>query len=68
MARFSAAPPSQTAAQDVIYAMLDASRAGDVKAYLATYGGQGFRTVGRAERHLKVDGRYVAEIIVERFL
>ena len=39
VARFSA-PPPQTAAQDVIYAMLDASRAGDVKAYLATYGGQ----------------------------
>jgi len=40
----------------------------DNPAALATYGGQGFRTVGRAERHLKVDGRYVAEIIVERFL
>ena len=35
---------------------------------LAAYAGQGFRVVGRAERHLKVDGRYVAEVIVERFL
>jgi L-amino acid N-acyltransferase YncA len=35
---------------------------------LATYAAQGFRVVGIAERHLKVDGRYVAEIIVERFL
>jgi hypothetical protein len=39
-ARFFAAPQSQAAAQDVIYAMLDASRAGDVRAYLATYAGQ----------------------------
>ena len=31
-------PPA--AAQDAIYAMLDASRAGDVQAYLANYSGQ----------------------------
>ena len=40
VARFSAATQSQPAAQDVIYAMLDASRAGDVEAYLASYAGQ----------------------------
>lgn len=36
---FSAESPP-AAAQDVIYAMLDASRAGDVQAYLASYAGQ----------------------------
>lgn len=40
----------------------------DNPAALATYAAQGFRVVGRAERHLKCDGGYVAEIIVERFL
>ena len=40
----------------------------DNPAALAVYARQGFRVVGRAERHLKVDGRYVAEVIVERFL
>jgi L-amino acid N-acyltransferase YncA len=40
----------------------------DNPAALAAYAGQGFRVVGRAERHLRVHGLYVAEIIVERFL
>ena len=40
VARFSTASQSRTAAQDVIYTMLGASRAGDVRAYLATYAGQ----------------------------
>ena len=40
----------------------------DNPAALAAYAARGFRVVGRAERHLKVDGRYVAEVIVERFL
>ncbi len=40
----------------------------DNPAALAAYAGQGFRVVGRAERHLKVGGRYLAEVIVERFL
>ena len=35
---------------------------------LATYEAQGFRVVGRAERHLKVGDRYVDEVVVERFL
>ena len=38
--RFAGAPQSEPAAQDVIYAMLDASRAGNVPAYLANYAGQ----------------------------
>jgi L-amino acid N-acyltransferase YncA len=35
---------------------------------LATYQNQGFRVVGRTQRHAKVHGRYVDVIIVERFL
>ena len=40
----------------------------DNPAALASYEHQGFRIVGRAERHAKLRGRYVDEIIVERFL
>jgi len=39
LSRSSATRPPSTP-QDAIYAMLDASRAGDVRAYLANYGGQ----------------------------
>lgn len=35
---------------------------------LATYEAQDFRVVGRAQRQLKTEGRYVDEVIVERFL
>ena len=35
---------------------------------LATYQNQGFRVVGKAERHAKLYGRYVDVIIVEHFL
>jgi L-amino acid N-acyltransferase YncA len=35
---------------------------------LAAYQSQGFRVVGKAERHARVDGRYVDVIIVERAL
>jgi len=40
----------------------------DNPAALATYTGQGFRVVGTAHRQAKVGGRYIDEIIVERFL
>ncbi|RPI28379.1 MAG: GNAT family N-acetyltransferase [Acidobacteria bacterium] len=40
----------------------------DNPAALAAYGKQGFRVVGIAERHAKVEGRYIDEVIVERFL
>jgi L-amino acid N-acyltransferase YncA len=40
----------------------------DNPAALATYARQGFRVVGRAERHAKIGGQYIDEIIVERFL
>ena len=40
----------------------------DNAAALAAYSRQGFRVVGTAERQAKVAGRYVDEVIVERFL
>jgi L-amino acid N-acyltransferase YncA len=35
---------------------------------LAAYEAQGFRVVGRAERHLRTGDQYVDEVVVERFL
>ena len=32
------------------------------------YLGQGFVEVGRARRHAKIDGRYIDEVMIERFL
>ncbi len=40
----------------------------DNPAALAAYIKQGFRVVGKAERHAKLAGRYVDELIVERML
>ena len=62
VSRVSGAPQAEPAAQDAIYSMLDASRAGDVKAYLASYAGpmrssleQSVRETGEAQfsRYLK---------------
>jgi RimJ/RimL family protein N-acetyltransferase len=33
---------------------------------LQTYLAQGFRVIGRAERHARIDGRYVDEIVIEK--
>lgn len=35
---------------------------------LATYLSQGFRIVGTAQRHAKIKGKYVDEVIIEKFL
>ncbi len=40
----------------------------DNPAALATYARQGFEVVGTARRHAKAGGRYIDEVIVERFL
>jgi L-amino acid N-acyltransferase YncA len=40
----------------------------DNDAGLATYLGQGFRVVGTAERHAKIKGVYIDEILIEKFL
>jgi L-amino acid N-acyltransferase YncA len=38
----------------------------DNEAGLQTYLRQGFRIVGTAERHAKIDGRYIDEVVIER--
>ena len=40
----------------------------DNQAALQTYLRQGFRIVGTAERHAKLDGRYIDEIVIEKIL
>jgi L-amino acid N-acyltransferase YncA len=40
----------------------------DNGAGLRAYLGQGFRVVGTAERHAKIDGRYIDEMLIEKFL
>ena len=40
----------------------------DNAAALSTYLRQGFRVVGTAERHAKVGGRYIDEIVIEKML
>lgn len=40
----------------------------DKAAGLHTYLSQGFRRVGTAQRHAKIDGRYIDEIIIEKLL
>jgi L-amino acid N-acyltransferase YncA len=40
----------------------------DNAAGLRAYLGQGFRIVGTAERHAKIDGAYVDEIMIEKLL
>jgi L-amino acid N-acyltransferase YncA len=40
----------------------------DNDAGLQTYLRQGFRIVGSAERHARIDGRYIDEIVIEKIL
>jgi L-amino acid N-acyltransferase YncA len=40
----------------------------DNPAALDTYLAHGFRTIGTAERQARIDGRYIDEILIERFL
>ena len=40
----------------------------DNEAGLHTYLDQGFRIVGRAERHAKIDAKYIDEIVIEKTL
>jgi RimJ/RimL family protein N-acetyltransferase len=41
---------------------------GDNPAALATYLSRGFKVVGTAQKHAKVNGKYVDEVLIERFL
>jgi L-amino acid N-acyltransferase YncA len=40
----------------------------DNTAALAAYLGQGFRVVGTAQRHARLKGQYIDEVLIERFL
>jgi RimJ/RimL family protein N-acetyltransferase len=40
----------------------------DNRAGLAAYVACGFESIGVAKNHAKIDGRYVDEIMIERFL
>ena len=40
----------------------------DNPAALQAYVGQGFVVVGNAKRHAKVDGQYIDEILIEKWL
>jgi L-amino acid N-acyltransferase YncA len=40
----------------------------DNPAALAAYAAQGFTVVGTARRQAKIDGRYIDEVLIERFL
>ena len=40
----------------------------DNEAGLRAYLGQGFRIVGTAERHAKIDGAYIDEVLIEKLL
>jgi L-amino acid N-acyltransferase YncA len=40
----------------------------DNDAGLRAYLGQGFRIIGTAARHAKIDNRYIDEVLIERFL
>ena len=59
----SSAEALSSAAQDAIYAMLDASRAGDVRAYLASYTGQIRTTLEQSVRETGQEGfsRYLKD-------
>ncbi len=50
------------------YGKLFAYVRADNEAGLKTYLRQAFRVIGTAERHAKIDGRYVDEVMIERFL
>jgi L-amino acid N-acyltransferase YncA len=47
-----------------IFGYVRADNGAGLRAYL----GQGFRIVGTAERHAKIDGRYIDEIVIEKLL
>jgi L-amino acid N-acyltransferase YncA len=60
-ATFGAAPRK---GYEKIFGYVRADNEGGLRAYL----GQGFRVVGTAARHAKIDGRYIDEIMIERQL
>ena len=56
------------AARDLGYEKLSTFIRADNHAALAAYASQGFRKIGVASRHAKIDGVYIDEVMVERAL
>lgn len=56
------------AAKDKGYEKLFAFVRGDNPAALATYTKQGFQVIGTSHRQAKIKGRYIDEILIEKFL
>lgn len=56
------------AARRLGYVKIFAYVRADNAAGLAAYRKQGFAVVGTAKRHARIDGRYVDEVVIERFL
>ena len=57
-----------SAARDKGYEKIFTFVRADNPAALATYRAHGFEIIGTARRQAKIDGRYVDEILIERFL
>ena len=60
-ATFDAAPAK---GYEKFFTYVRADNEAGLKAYLR----QGFRVVGTAERHARIDGRDIDEIVIERFI
>ncbi|MBD2450521.1 GNAT family N-acetyltransferase [Nostoc sp. FACHB-152] len=61
-------PATFEAARDKGYEKLFSFVRADNAAALATYLSQGFYRIGTARRHAKINGIYIDEIMIERFL
>lgn len=61
-------PATFEAARDKGYEKLFSFVRADNAAALATYLSQGFYSIGTARRHAKINGMYIDEIMIERFL
>jgi len=55
---------ARTKGYEKLFAYVRADNKAGLKAYL----GQGFRAIGTAERHARIDGRYIDEVMIEKFL
>jgi L-amino acid N-acyltransferase YncA len=56
------------AARGLGYEKIFAFVRADNRAGLAAYAGQGFRIIGTAERQARINGRYIDEIIIEKWI
>jgi L-amino acid N-acyltransferase YncA len=52
----------------VLHVAVDPAVRADNPRAVAFYRSQGFRVIGTAERHARIDGRYVDEVLLKRLL